>query len=254
MLFIVTLLCYSQLAMSQTDCDPISQYGSFISTSKLTHNGQSYLTTKSVAVPDDHCLASAVNQNLKYIDYLISNYSDRSRHQELAVIEDSLALQKECISLLQQDDSFNQVMTQFIQGVNDESTKAEYNTDNVLNIAIKYFSITGLQGNNYMAKVCAGINDIKKTELTRKPQLEAFCFSAILEAMQPGGDGQLMKDFTGRIRELYKMNLGVDREERLLRAQGAVFISMRNSLVLKKLLEEAYESKKESLPFVWTAG
>ena len=248
-----SLLVFATLGKAQADCDIQSHYGSFISTSTFKHNGNSYLTTKSVAVPDDHCLAPAINQNLKYIDYLISNYSDRASYQELAAIEDSLTLHKEYITLLKQDSSFNQVMTEFIQGVKDESAKAEYNTDHVLNIAIKYFSITGLRGENYMAKVCAGINDIKKTELIRKPQLEAFCFSAILEAMHPAGKGELMKDFTTRIKELYKMNLGVDREERLLRAQGAVFISMRNSPVLKKLLEEAYESKKESLPFVWTA-
>lgn len=248
-----SLLAFATLGKAQADCDILSHYGSFIATSTFNHNGQSYLNTKTVALPVDHCLAPTINPNLKYIDYLITNYSDGASYQELAAIEDSLTLHKEYISLLQQDSSFNQVMTEFIRGVKDKNAKTAYSTDNILNIAIKYFSITGLRGNNYMAKVCAGINDIKKTEFNRKPQLEAFCFSAILEAMQPAGNGELMKDFTTRVRELYKMNLGVDREERLLRAQGAVFISMRNSPVLKKLLEEAYEIKKESLPFVWTA-
>ena len=52
------------------------------------------------------------------------------------------------------------------------------------------------------------------------------------------------------IRELYKVDLGINEEERLLRAQGAMYMFMRNNLALKEMLRYEYENKQESLPFI----
>ena len=52
------------------------------------------------------------------------------------------------------------------------------------------------------------------------------------------------------IRELYKINLGVDNNERLLRAQGALFFIIRNNGVVREMLLSEYEKRKEILPFV----
>lgn len=50
--------------------------------------------------------------------------------------------------------------------------------------------------------------------------------------------------------KLYKFNLGVNNEERLLRVQGAMFIIMSMNEKLRKLLIKEYEQNKESLPFI----
>jgi hypothetical protein len=57
-------------------------------------------------------------------------------------------------------------------------------------------------------------------------------------------------EFVKAIRELYTLNLGVDTDDRLLRAQGAMFILMKNSEVLQDLLELEYEKRSANLPFV----
>ena len=51
-------------------------------------------------------------------------------------------------------------------------------------------------------------------------------------------------------KELYKINLGIENDDRLLRAQGAMYMFMRNNEILKELLLFEYENKKEYLPFV----
>jgi hypothetical protein len=57
-------------------------------------------------------------------------------------------------------------------------------------------------------------------------------------------------EFVNAIKELYKINLGVDKEERLLRARGAVFMYMFHNQKLRDMLLYEYENKKEHLPFV----
>ena len=52
------------------------------------------------------------------------------------------------------------------------------------------------------------------------------------------------------IKELYKINLGTENDDRLLRAQGAMYMFMRNNDNLKELLLVEYEKKKKYLPFV----
>ena len=56
----------------------------------------------------------------------------------------------------------------------------------------------------------------------------------------------MYNEFVKGIKELYKINLGVDDDERLLRAQGAMYIIMRNNDALKELLLFEYEQKKEA--------
>lgn len=59
-------------------------------------------------------------------------------------------------------------------------------------------------------------------------------------------------EFISAIYELYNLVLGVETEERLLRAQGVMFSLMRNNEKLRKLLLLEYEKKKDYLPFVAT--
>ena len=60
-----------------------------------------------------------------------------------------------------------------------------------------------------------------------------------------------MAEMTKAVRELYTLNMGIDMEERLLRAQGALYILMRNNPVLLAMLQAEYAARAEYLPFVW---
>ena len=248
---ILSLFLLANLTIAQTNCDIVDSYGAFIVAEKFTHKGNTYLTKKAQALDEGHCLASIINPNLKYVNYLITNFSSHQKNQDLVAISDSLEFQQKFIERIQLDSAFNKVMTQYIEGVNNDQKKETYTTDEVMNIAIKYFSITGIRNGNYEAKVCAGINGIRSTEAYRDPQLEAFCFSAILNAVAtPNSD--LMNSFVKGVRQLYTMSLGVNEKEEVLRAQGAVFFMMKNSPELKKVIRDSYQQHQAILPFIWT--
>ena|ERR1700722_15300453 len=122
--------------------------------------------------------------------------------------------------------------------------------DKMLDIAVKYFSIMAInKDGKYLVKVCTGMNDIKTTEKIRKPQLEAFCFSSVYKNMQ-GKKFNMMKELIKSAQKLYKVNLGIDEHERLLRAQGAMYFLMRNDKNLEKMLRAEYKANKKNLPFV----
>jgi hypothetical protein len=122
--------------------------------------------------------------------------------------------------------------------------------DGLLNIAVKYFSIIKINKDGYyVGKVCTGINGLKQTDKERNPQIEAFCFTTILNNYQ-GEQFNMYNEFVTGIKELYKINLGIENDDRLLRAQGAMYMFMRNNEKLKELLLFEYENKKEYLPFV----
>lgn len=68
--------------------------------------------------------------------------------------------------------------------------------------------------------------------------------------MLRGGDFNIYEEFINVVKELYLVNLGIDDNENLLRAQGATFMLMRNNENLRKMLKADYENQKEFLPFV----
>jgi hypothetical protein len=51
------------------------------------------------------------------------------------------------------------------------------------------------------------------------------------------------------LKELNKLELGIEEKERLLRAQGAMYMFMRKNEVLQKLLISEYEKKEKNLLF-----
>ncbi|HLW39886.1 MAG TPA: hypothetical protein VKX31_05815 [Brumimicrobium sp.] len=148
---------------------------------------------------------------------------------------------------------FNSVMTTLVKKTVDEELPKDTVTMNeLLNIAVKYFSISRVtKEGDYVGRVCVGLNDIKSTEDVRKPYLEAFAFSSIMKHYQ-SDEYSLRIEFTNAMKELYAVNLGIDLEERFLRAQGAMFFLMRNNNVLKEVLISEYEKQKKYFPFVLT--
>ncbi|MDT8308312.1 MAG: hypothetical protein RQ866_02205 [Bacteroidales bacterium] len=235
----------------QKQCDISNHYEDFITIQKSSYNENDYLTKRVIKTNKESCFSDLINNNIMFIDYLLTNFSSNSNYQDLLKLTDSVTISKKYISDLKKDSLFNSVMNELVSKTIDKKTpKDTISFDNLMNIAVKYFSIIRLTNEgHYMGKVCAGFNDIKRTEKERVPFIEAFCFSSILQHYQ-SKEYSMNDEFIKAIKELYKVNLGLDREEKLLRAQGAMFFLMRNNENLKSMLKSEYEKKKEHLPFI----
>ncbi|MEA3443988.1 MAG: hypothetical protein U9R19_04605 [Bacteroidota bacterium] len=248
-LFLASIITNS---FSQTNCDIIEEYQKIFKIKKKQYGEREYLMKSVNKLDNDNCFSDLINNNIQYTDYLLTNFSDNSNYEKLMAINDSIELQNEFIRSLKNDSTFNSVIKIMTDKI---ANKSEFIPDTVsmnelLNIAVKYFSITRInKEGNFIGQVCTGRNNLKQTEKIRKPQIEAFCFSSILNNYQ-GEDFNMYNEFVKGIKELYKINLGIDNEERLLRAQGAMFILMKNNKNLKELLISEFEKKKTYLPFV----
>lgn len=237
----------------QKQCDIRNHYEDFISIQKSTYNEKDYLIKRVVEAQRKSCFSELVNNNPMLIDYLLTNFSSNTNYQSLLELTDSIAIRNKYFVDLKKDSLFNFIMTDLVSKTIDKKIpKDTISMDKLLNVAVKYFSIMKLTDEgHYVGKVCVGLNDIKKTESERKPFIEAFSFSSILKHYQ-SEDYSMYDEFVKAIKELYKVNLGIDKDEKLLRAQGAMFLLMRNNENLKKMLKSEYEKQKEYLPFILT--
>lgn len=237
----------------QKPCDIRNHYEDFISIQKSTFNERDFLIKQVNETNIKSCFSELINSNNMLIDYLLTNFSSNSNYQKLVQLTDSITLRNSYLLSLKNDSLFNSLMSELVSKTIDKKIpKDTISMDKLLNVAVKYFSIIRLTDDgHYAGKVCAGLNDIKKTENERKPFIEAFSFSSILKHIS-SEEFSMYDEFVKAIRELYKVNLGLDKGEKLLRAQGAMFFMMRNNENLHKMLISEYEKQKEYLPFVLT--
>jgi len=244
-------MAFSVQVFSQTNCDIQNHYGDFIKITKKTYNGKEYFNYPVVRVDSRYCFADYVNNNIKYIEYFIESFFPNKKKDDLLKIDDSLTLQSAFNAVMQEDSLFNAVMLELTAKVIDKTIPKDTITMNtLLNIAVKYFYVWKItEDTAYSYKLCSWFNGIRETEPVRKPFIEAFAFFSIFtDYFNPKYN--IHNELENAIRELYKMNLGVDKEERLLRARGAVFMYMLHNQKLRDLLLYEYENKKEYLPFV----
>ncbi len=232
-------------------CDIRNHYDDFISIQKSTYAEKDYLVKRVIETDKKSCFSELVNNNTTFIDYLLTNFSSSSNYQNLIQLTDSTALRNSYFVDLKKDSLFNAVMSELVGKTIDKKVpKDTVSMDDLLNIAVKYFSIIRLTDEgHYVGKVCVGINDIENTESERKPFIEAFSFSSILHHYQ-SEEFNMYGEFVKAIKELYKVNLGLDKNEKLLRAQGAMFLLMRNNEILRKMLKSEYKKQKPYLPFI----
>lgn len=250
---IILSIIISIQGMGQNGCDITKHYDEFISVQKSSYNGNSYLSIRVTESNKKSCISEWVNSNPAFFDYLLSNFSSNANHAALLDLKDSIAIRKKYFDDLKKDSLFNSIMVDLInKTINKKTPKDSITMDQLLDIAVKYFSIIRINEDGYyVGKICVGYNDIKKTEKERKPIIEAFAFSSILKHIQ-SEEFKIYDDFVKSIKELYKINFGIDKEERLLRAQGAMYVLMKNSDQLRKMLKSEYEKQKQYLPFILT--
>jgi hypothetical protein len=246
------LLVSSVIAQKHPACDLINHYGEIFRAEYYAEGDYKTVFTFVDSLRKDDCLAGLVNPNVMLIDYFLKHYANIDREALLAFAADPIKLQKRFIKDLQTNAAFNGLMQTFAARYLEPAIapKDSLKMDNVLNIAVKFFNIQKITPEGYYAiKVCVGINGIKTTEAVRNPQLEAFCFAAILKHYE-SSQFDLKAAFTAAAKELYKVNMGIDEKERQLRAQGAMYFLMRENPVLRKVLLYEYGLRERYLPFV----
>ncbi len=246
------LLASSVIAQKQPKCDLIDHYGDIFRAEYYADGDFKTVLTFVDSLPENNCLAPLINPNVTHVNYFLTHYGNIDRETLLQLAGDSTKLQKQFIKDLKANAVFNGLMQTFAARYLDPAIapKDSLKMDKVLNIAVKFFNIQKITPEGYYAiKVCVGINGIKSTEAVRNPQLEAFCFAAILKHYERS-QFDLKEAFTAAAKELYKVNMGIDEKERQLRAQGAMYFLMRENPVLREVLLYEYGLKAGYLPFV----
>lgn len=249
-LFLI-LFAFSFNLFAQSNGSIQSQYDQIFQIKKEKYPDGEYLRKMVNSLKEDHKLAGLVNNNRLYLDYLLNNFSERENYQQLIELDNQKELQEKFVNSLKKDSLFTSVIFKISgKALNPVFVPDTVSIDDVLNVAVKFFNIKEItEEGHYAGKVCAGINGITETLPERQPQLEAFSFSTILQNMKEEEEN-MHDEFVDAIRELYELDLGVEKEDRLLRAQGVMFSLMRNNPQLRDLLLSEYEKKKEYLPFV----
>ena len=253
-LILVFSIVFSFQVFSQTTCDLQNHYGDFIKITKKSYKDIEYLNHNVVRVDSQYCFADYVNNNLRHIEYLLFCFYSNSHNDSLKKIDDSLTLQSVFTADIQSDSLFNSVMSELTAKVINKNVPKDTITMNALmNIAVKFFYMNKISEEGYYSfKICTAINGIKETEQERKPFIEAFSFVSITKYYMSNREYDIYNDIRDVVKELYKVNMGVDEKERLLRARGAVFMQMFYNKKLRELFLYEYEQKKEYLPFVLT--
>ena len=187
-----------------------------------------------------------------YIGYIFTNFkSENNKGWEL--IED----------VGKKETAFNNYRGKFkndtlfvntLQRISDNSikpieNKPEYSFEKVMDVATKFIKIIDInEDDNYVLKICVGVNDLDKTQPKRFPDIEAFCFLTIFNAYVDK-EGILKDEIFAEFHKIVPLNMGIDKQERILRAQGALIVLMYQNDKFREVLLKEYESKKELLPF-----
>ena len=249
-MYFVDFLSISKFNFRKKNCEIISHYNDFIRIEKKKYENNEYLTRKIIKSKNQLCF-SELFENTRYVEYLLTTFPSRQVYVEMnELVEsgaDSNKLQNEFIKKLQNDSTFNAVMSELVQkSIDKKIQKDTFSMDYFLNIAVKFFKIVEINENNkYSIQIRIGINGMKDTEIKRNPQVEAFVFAIIFT--------KFSRDILMEVRdELYKINLGIgiNNEEALLRAQGALYFLLRNNQDFKDFFTTEYEENKDLLPFV----
>ncbi len=186
-----------------------------------------------------------------YINYIFYNFKDESSKFK-GVIDIN---QKETVFELHRERLKNDTLfVNTLQRISDNSIKKiqdkpSYDLDVVMDIATKFVKITGInEQGNYTLKVCVGVNDLEKTQSKRYADIEAFCFVSVFNAYL-NKENPLKDEIIKEFHKIVPLSMGIEKEERILRAQGALMVLMYQNESFKQALLKEYEDKKDILPF-----
>lgn len=211
--------------------------------------------TKIVPSFQDRELQENILDYKPYIGYIFTHFKDKSIKKGLTV--DNQTDPEIAIEAYRERLKRDTLFVNTLQRISDNSAKAiqdkpAYDFDKIMDIAVKFIKIIDSdKEGSYVLKVCVGVNDLGKTQTERYADIEAFCFMTILYAYL-NEERPLKDEIENEFYKVADINMGIDKEERILRAQGALIVLMHQNQALKKALVEEYETNKEILPFSLT--
>lgn len=251
-LFIILIICFfNGDAHSQQVCDITGHYADFILVKRHDDGRRKFISQSVIKPQRDGCYSALVNDNTMFVYYLLSSFSFDGNNAKLLDIIDEKQMIDTYFADLKQDVGFNQIMSDFVHKTVDKSLPKDTITmDALLNVAVKYFSVVRVTDEGrYAGKVAVGLNDIKKTLTKRSPFLEAFAWTAILSNTD-GTVYHLDDDYKAALKQIGKIELGINPDDRLLRAQGAMYVLMYNNPNLRAVLRTEFATHQAYLPFV----
>jgi hypothetical protein len=189
---------------AQSECDIQKSYKAIFNIEKQQYGDRTFLMKSVNTLSDKSCFAELVNNYGPYLDYLRTNFTNNDNTEQLMLLTASIELKTAFVQSLKEDSLFNSVMETLTKKITDPAhfTPNTVSLDELLNVAVKFFSIYRITEEGYYAgKVCSGINGVKETEKVRKPQVEAFCFTTILKHHQ-GEQFNMYNEFVKGIKEL----------------------------------------------------
>lgn len=237
---------------AQSPITLFKDYNNFVEIKRITLSDKnSRLVTTIKEVEPIIKGADYVNSQPLFWTYLLINFSQQNDYKALEKEEDTVVLQREFVKLLEKDALFVPLVMDYDNIVGQgNQPKDTIRISKALNIAVKFFNIERItKEGNYTVKICVSSNEIENTEKQRHPFIEAFAFNAVMKNSR-NEEYDLYPYFIESVENVYKVNMGIDEKDRLLRAQGALFIQMMQYDKLKKLLVDEYQKNKEMLPFI----
>ena len=246
-IFILVLMIIAGISSTkaQTFAEIKKLYPKMFTCEVYDYEGEKYASVSLVESIESGSYTKYFNDNKQYIDYLF-NHSLLNSFESLSNESDSVIRHKKAIEIIEKDSGFNKLMEEFVS----RPMKDTFSIDDAAQVASKFFFVPQIVEGNYAGKVCVGINGIESTEADRRFQLEAFCFALIINSYGKEGKFDAYEELVSSLKQLYEINFGIDEKERLLRAQGAMYMLMYKNEKLRTALKNEYEAKKDILPFV----
>ncbi|GAA3911904.1 hypothetical protein GO495_25735 [Chitinophaga oryziterrae] len=209
------------------------------------------------AQPENDIFNDLTSKNALYLDYILNNQTSFDRKKIAVFKYDSIQLIEAFRNELRQDTAFNRNMLQLsywylkskhINVADYQSTKTDLTTDQLINIATRFFFATKIQPDNNVGwKVCIGQNayaDDKRN--STYPLIEAFCFMAIMNNIETAQYYQHFEEYGITISQQTKY---LPESERLIVARESMYKEMAGNSALKTALLNAYRNKADMLSF-----
>lgn len=121
--------------------------------------------------------------------------------------------------------------------------------DELLDVAVKFFAVTHIDDEDRLVgQLCTRANGHAYTQPKRDKKIESFCAGVIYTHVNDD-EYNMFQEYKDALQEVNTLNLGLNKQDRLLRAQGALFMLMKMNPKLRALLRMEYENQKHMLHF-----
>jgi len=251
---IIFILFICSNSSSQNTCDFKEHYLEFLSIEIITIEDKSYSFLKPKEPNNTYCF-HPVFKNTLYIDYLSKSIlKNEDYEKKLIESKNQEELNKKFLRILKKDTIFNHSLNELINKTILGQPKDTISFNQLMDIAVKFFSVELNEDGNYKGKICVGNERIlKKLHKERHLQVEAFCFSSIFKHLiSKDKKYDFVDEWKTAVTDIASVSLGLDENEMILRAEGALFLLMKNNENLQNMLIEEYELNKDILPFYLT--